>query len=97
MENYVKPGQEKAVLSFLKKEKFQTYQDKITSTKHKAVRSLDLLILIGSFFVMFGAMFLVYQFQPDFERVHLERMQTTWGPIVMTVTIILLALKVSFL
>jgi hyaluronan synthase len=97
MENYVKPGQEKAVLSFLQKEKFQTYQNKITSTKHKAVRSLDLLILIGTFFVMFGAMFLVYQFQPDFERVHLERMQTTWGPIVMTITIILLALKVSFL
>ena len=97
MENYVKSGQEKAVLSFLQKEKFQTYQNKITKTKQKTLRSLDLLILSATFLVMFGAMFLVYQFQPDFERVHFERMQTTWGPIVMTITLVLLALKVCFL
>lgn len=97
MEKYIKPVQEKATLSFLQKQKFQTYQDTITTTQQKALRSLDLLILAGTFLLMFGAMFLVYQFQSDFERVHLERMETTWGPIVMTITLVLLALKVSFL
>lgn len=97
MEKYIKPVQEKATLSFLQKQTFQTYQDTITTTQQKALRSLDLLILAGTFLLMFGAMFLVYQFQSDFERVHLERMETTWGPIVMTITLVLLALKVSFL
>lgn len=102
MENYIKPSPEKATLSFFQEEKFQisekkTYQNTINQTKQKALRSLDLIILSGTFLVMFGAMFLVYQFQPDFERVHFERMQTTWGPIVLTVTLVLLALKVCFL
>jgi hyaluronan synthase len=102
MENYIKPSPEKATLSFFQEEKFQisekkTYQNTINQTKQKALRSLDLIILSGTFLVMFGAMFLVYQFQPDFERVHLERMETTWGPIVLTVTLVLLALKVCFL
>lgn len=98
MENYIKNNQGKTVFSLLKKETFQTYKNTFLNfTKQKALRSLDLLILSSTFLLMFGAMFLVYIFQPDFERVHLERMETTWGPIVMTITLILLAIKVCFL
>jgi len=57
----------------------------------------ELLLLSATFLLMFGAMFLVYQLQPYFHKVHLERMETTWGPIILTITLILMAIKVCFL
>src|SRR5690554_2866702 len=57
----------------------------------------ELFLLSATFLLMFGAMFLVYQLQPYFHKVHVERMETTWGPIVLTITLILMAIKVCFL
>lgn len=57
----------------------------------------DYLILIGTFLLLFGAIFLVYELQPNFQQIHLERMKTFWGPILMTVTVCLLASQIAFL
>ena len=69
-------------------------KDKFIQTKFK---KLEWLILGATFFVMFGATFLVYTLQPYFHQAHLERMQTTWGPVVLTITLVLMVIKISFL
>lgn len=81
----------------------KVYQSKFMESKlGKRINELmlkrsDLLLLSATFLLMFGAMYVVYQLQPYFYQVHLERMQTTWGPIVMTITLVLLAIKICFL
>lgn len=69
-------------------------KDKFIQTKFK---KSEWFILGATFFVMFGATFLVYTLQPYFHQAHLERMQTTWGPVVLTITLVLMAVKISFL
>lgn len=54
-------------------------------------------ILLGAILLMFGASFLVYQLQPHFEKLHLERMNTSWGVIFTIVVTSLLIFKVCFL
>lgn len=61
------------------------------------LKNSEWLILGATFFVMFGAAILVYFLQPYFHQAHLERMETTWGPVILTITLILLAVKVCFL
>ncbi|WP_430613438.1 glycosyltransferase [Flavobacterium sp. JP2137] len=61
------------------------------------LKGKDYLILIGTFVLLFGAIFLVYQLQPSFQRIHLERMKTSWGPTLMVLTAVLLASQVAFL
>ncbi len=73
-------------LGFLKDKSIQT-----------ELKNSEWLILGATFFVMFGAAILVYFLQPYFHQAHLERMETTWGPVILTVTLILLAVKVCFL
>ncbi|MDA3613836.1 glycosyltransferase [Polluticaenibacter yanchengensis] len=63
----------------------------------KSLKIADYFVLSGTFALMFFAAFLVYQLQPYFEQVHLERMESAWGPAVMYTTFSLLALKVAFL
>lgn len=95
MRNQIKSNQK--TTTFLNIENFQTYKSKFLNLNHKTLRPLDLVILSGTFLLMFGAIFSVYRFQSHFHAIHLERMQTSWGPTVMTITLILVALKVLFL
>lgn len=57
----------------------------------------NILILLGTFALLLGSVFLAYQLQPYFERVHLERLNTSWGTFFLVLSVVLLTLKVSFI
>lgn len=62
-----------------------------------ALNLSDYLILIGTFLLMLVAIFMIFTFQEHFSRIHLARMSTSWGAILILVSLSLLVLKVSFL
>lgn len=55
------------------------------------------LVLSGTFLLFLGAILLLYFLQPYFEQIHLERMNTSWGLVLMISGLVLLGLKISFL
>lgn len=57
----------------------------------------DYLIFSSTFLLIFTGSFLVYNFQNEFEKVHLERMETIWGQILIIVSLSLLAFQVAFM
>lgn len=61
-----------------------------------ALTPLDYLILLGTFSLLFGAAYLVYDLQPLFEQLHLDRMNTTWGQLFIYISLGLLAFRLSF-
>jgi hyaluronan synthase len=78
--------------------KIQSYRKQNLSQITKvALNPVDFLVLISTFLLMIGATFLVYYLQPQFEQLHLERMGTNWGVILLIVTSSLLAFKLLFL
>src|SRR5690554_846927 len=96
MENQGKNNQK--TIAFFSIENFQIYKDKLWGLPNqKTLKPSDLLILSGTFLLMFGAICSVYVFQSHFHAIHLDRMQTSWGPTALTITLILVALKVCFL
>lgn len=54
-------------------------------------------ILVGTFLLLLSAVALVYQLQPHFEKIHLERLSTSWGQIIVWGTTSLLVLKLGML
>ena len=54
-------------------------------------------ILVGTFLLLLSAVALVYQLQPHFEKIHLERLSTPWGQIIVWGTTSLLVLKLCML
>src|SRR5690606_11629089 len=84
--------------SFLRKEKVRGFGSKFAQRIDELMlKRSDLLVLLTTFVLMFGAMFLVYQLQPDFYQAHIDRMNTTWGPVVLGITLVLLIIKLCFL
>lgn len=73
----------------------QLYKSKFRRSSNS--KPLDFWILSGTFFLMLGAILSVYTFQSHFQALHLERMESSWGPIAMTTTLILVFLKICFL
>ena len=63
----------------------------------KSLSSRDILIFTATFIVLVGALITVIQLQPAFEQLHLERINTFWGRLLVYVSIALLAFKISFL
>lgn len=61
------------------------------------LRKLDVFVLLGTFALMFGAIFMVYKFQDQFQKIHLDRMKTFWGPSLMNVTMVLFIIQIAFL
>lgn len=61
-----------------------------------ALSPLDYLVLFSTFLLMFGAAFLVYELQPHFHQIHLDRINSTWGFVTVTISLALLAVKVCF-
>ncbi|MBL3657907.1 glycosyltransferase [Fulvivirga sediminis] len=55
------------------------------------------LILIGTFLLLTGSIYLVYLFEPNFATLHFERMSTSWGMVLTGLGFTLLTLKISFL
>ena len=85
----------KSNFSFHKSEYFtQRNSDRFTNA---ALKPAEYLILTGTFLLMFGAAYLMYELHPYFHEVHLERMSTAWGPIIFRIGLGLTALKVCFL
>lgn len=58
---------------------------------------LERMILPVAFLLMLGAVFAVYQLQPHFEAVYLEKMNTPWGVALVAAGTALLVLKLCFL
>jgi hyaluronan synthase len=56
-----------------------------------------MVILLGALVFMIGAAFLVYILQPHFQKLHLERMNTSWGIGLIVVATSLLIFKICFL
>lgn len=54
-------------------------------------------ILIGTFTLLLSSVALVYQLQPHFEKIHLERLSTPWGQVFIWGTTSLLVLKLCLL
>lgn len=61
------------------------------------LRTKDYLVLASTFVLLFLGFFLLIQFQPYFESLHLDRMKTTWGPILLGVSIALFSFQILFL
>lgn len=62
-----------------------------------ALKLSDYLVLITTFVLMFGAVYLVYRFQPHYEQIRAERLTTVWGTAFVIVAVALLVIKVCFL
>ncbi len=79
--------------------------NKIRLLKNKFVRNItdaaltttDYAILFSTLLLLFGGIFLVYQLQPYFEKIHLARMKTFSGQMLAFITISLLIVQVAFL
>ncbi len=64
-----------------------------TENKNININARAVLVHAGTFLLLIGAAFLMYQLQPEFEQLHIERMNSTWGFIFIVVTTALLAFK----
>ncbi|KGO86322.1 glycosyl transferase family 2 [Flavobacterium rivuli WB 3.3-2 = DSM 21788] len=68
----------------------------VTGKKPKEVFVPGTLVLIGTFILLIGAAFLVYQLQPEFDLLHEERLKSPWGLALIAISITLLVVKGSF-
>jgi len=59
-------------------------------------KPLSLLVLIGTFVLMLGGGYVVYELQDDFEQFNLDRMNTTFGFIFFAIATALFAFKFVF-
>ncbi|WP_330444508.1 glycosyltransferase [Flavobacterium sp. C4GT6] len=59
-------------------------------------RSLERIVLAGTFLLMITAAFLVYYFKPDFDLLNLNRMSSVGGMILIGITTALLVYKAVF-
>lgn len=66
-------------------------------SSRKAVKAtsstLGLIVLIGSFLLMIGAAFLVFELQDEFHQFNLDRMNSTWGFIFLVLATTLFIFK----
>ncbi|RAR49828.1 hyaluronan synthase [Flavobacterium lacus] len=67
-----------------------------SKTNDTKVGLMNKTVLISTFLVMMGAVFLVYELQPSFEQFNLERMNTTLGMTFLVLSITLVAYKICF-
>lgn len=61
------------------------------------LRKRDVFVLLSTFILMFGALFIIYHFQEHFQKIHIDRMNTTWGTFLANFGISLLVIQVLFL
>lgn len=66
------------------------------SNKNQQPFPTRVLVLLGTFLLLFGAVFAVFYFNPWFEQIHLERLERFGGPLVY-IGFALLAGNVGFL
>lgn len=61
-----------------------------------AISPIDFLVLMSTFLLMIGAAFLVYELQPQFQQIHSDRINSTWGLVFIIVSALLLFFKGGF-
>lgn len=61
------------------------------------LRPIDYLILSGSLTILFIAAIKVFNLQSSFEALRLERLASNWGITLITISVVLLTIKISFL
>lgn len=61
-----------------------------------SVNQLDFLVLVSTLLMLVGGAFLVYELRPNFEELHAERINSTWGFSFIIITVILLILRGAF-
>lgn len=69
----------------------------IAHAKTAALKLSDYMVLATTFILMFGAVYLVYRFQPHYEQIRLERLNTVWGTAFVVLAVSLLVIKLCFL
>ena len=65
------------------------FQSKSKNNSEKTSSPLGIAVLICSFVMMLTGAFFVYEFQPDFEDFHIERINSTWGFPFLIITVLL--------
>jgi len=74
------------------KKTFSGYLNNITTN----VEKLNIIVLLGTFLLMIGGAYLVYELQPEFYQFNLDRMNSTLGFSFVIVAGLLLLFKVIF-
>ncbi|KOS08315.1 glycosyl transferase family 2 [Flavobacterium akiainvivens] len=64
--------------------------------KPSSLKTSRIIILFATFIMMLTGGFLVYLLQPQFEQLHLERMQSTWGFYFIVFSMALLGYKLLY-
>lgn len=64
--------------------------------KISAAHVLRACILAGTLLLLLGATYMVVELQPEIEKLHLERLSTTWGFYLITITLALLVYKLLY-
>jgi len=57
----------------------------------------DFLIFSATILCFLASLFILYDLQPEFERLHLNRMKTVWGQILLVLSIALLIYQILFI
>lgn len=76
--------------------KIQSYGNSISKAVTRAALSpFDTIVLMTSFILMVSGAFLVYELQPRFDQLHIERINSTWGYVFIVISISLLVFRAS--
>lgn len=59
-------------------------------------KTMNLLVLAGTFLLLIGAVFLTFELKPEFDKLHQERLTSTWGFWLIMITAGLLLWRVGF-
>nr|WP_294926393.1 glycosyltransferase [uncultured Flavobacterium sp.] len=65
------------------------FQGKSKNNSEKTSSALGLGILISSFVLMLTGAYFVFEFQPDFDQFHIERINSNWGFPFLIITVLL--------
>jgi len=74
-----------------------TIKDFVFPTKFKSLKKRDLGILIGVQILMFAAIYALINYRPHFEEIHLQRMESVTGRIVIYFLLAVFWVQIAFL
>lgn len=72
-----------------------TFIDRLLNSLPKT-NTAGMIVLAGTFLLMIGAAFLVYELQAEFDQFHLDRLDSPWGFCLLTITTALLLFRAGF-
>ncbi len=89
------PDSETALNTRSHQDRSSYYQNK-HNLSDKITTPWGITVILSSFALMIGAIYLAFTFQNDFEQLNLERMNSVWGLTFMAIAAGLFAFKASF-